>query len=143
MQRDLIVSQSIGVQASPAQVWHVLTTPEIIREYLFGTQTITDWQVGSNIVFQGEYDGQIYRDKGVILENKPYERLSYSYWSRFSGLADKPENYSTVTYTLTPQDDTHTLFTWTQEGYATQEGYEHSTKGMNAFLEQIKAIMER
>ncbi len=143
MQRDLIVSQSIDVNASPAAVWHALTTPEIIQEYLFGTQTITDWQVGSGIIFQGEYNGQTYRDKGVILENKPNEQLSYSYWSGFSGLDDKPENYSTVTYTLTPQDDTHTVFTWTQEGYASQEAYAHSKNGMSAFLEQIKAIMER
>lgn len=143
MQHDLIVSQSIDVNASPANVWHALTTPEIIQEYLFGTQTITDWQVGSTIIFQGEYDGHIYQDKGVILENKFNERLSYSYWSGFSGLADKPENYATVTYILTRLTDTHTLFTWTQEGYATQEGYNHSTNGMSAFLEQIKAIMER
>ena len=143
MRRDLIVSQSIDINASPANVWHALTDPNLIKEYLFGTETVTDWKVGSKIIFQGEYEGQIYRDKGIILENVPEKLLSYSYWSGFSGTEDKPENYSIVTYTLIRQDDAHTTFTWTQEGYATEEAYNHSTSGMGEFLEQIKAVMER
>lgn len=143
MRRDLIVSQSIDINASPSTVWAVLTDPERIKEYLYGTETITDWQVGSTIVFQGEYNGATYRDKGIILENVPNQLLSYSYWSGFSGAEDKPENYSTITYSLLRQDDTHTTFTWTQEGFMTEDGYNHSKNGMGALLSQIKEISER
>ncbi len=38
-------------------------------------------------------------------ENEQNKILSYSYWSGFSGLEDKPENYSLVTYTLESSDD--------------------------------------
>jgi len=143
---DLIVSGSIEVNASVSKVWDTLTNPQIIKEYLFGTETITDWQVGSDVIFQGvygEHGENRYKDKGVIMENIPNERLSYTYWSGFSGQEDKPENYSRVTYTLVPRGDNRTEFTWTQEGYANQEAYEHSLSGMPAFLEQVKAIMER
>jgi uncharacterized protein YndB with AHSA1/START domain len=143
MRQDLIVAKSIDIQASPETVWHVLTTPELIREYLFGTETVTDWKVGSEIVFQGEYENQTYRDKGIILENVPNRLLSYSYWSGFSGLEDKPENYSTITYTIQPKEVNLTEFTWTQQGYGSEEGYNHSVNGMEAFLKQIKAIAER
>lgn len=143
MRNDLIVSQSIDINASPARVWDVLTTPDLIKEYLFGTETVTDWKIGSEIIFQGEYGEQTYRDKGVILENVPNKLLSYSYWSGFSGLEDKPENYSTVTYTLRAENDNQTEFTWTQQGYATEEGYNHSVNGMSDFLKQIKEIAER
>jgi len=140
---DLTASQSIVVYATPAKAWNVLTNPEIIKEYLYGTETVTDWKPGSEIIFQGEYQGQKYHDKGVIQENILHEKISYTYWSAFTGTEDKPENYSLVILTLKKIDDNHTEFTWTNKGFATEAGYKHSVDGMTAFLEQIKAIMER
>ena len=145
MRDDLIVSESIDINAAPSKVWAGLTNPEIIKKYLFGTETITDWKVGSEIIFQGEYGENKehkYRDKGVIMQNVLNELLSYSYWSGFSGLEDKPENYSLVTYSLKSDDNKKTTFTWTQQGYATEEGYQHSLSGMKEFIEQIKQIIE-
>lgn len=143
MNQDLVVSQSININAPAAKVWEALTNPEIIKEYLFGTETVTDWQPGSTIVFQGEYGEIKYKDKGIVVENVLHQKVSYTYWSGFTGLEDKPENYSLVTYTLKNDTDDITNFTWTQKGFATEEGYQHSLGGMTAFLEQIKAIVER
>ncbi|MDB5283795.1 MAG: hypothetical protein JWO06_2870 [Bacteroidota bacterium] len=143
MRNDLVVSKSIDVNATPEKVWEALTNPEIIKEYLFGTETITDWKVGSEVIFQGAYEGHKYRDKGIVLENVPNQKLTYSYWSGFTGLADLPENYSTVHYTITPIDKDHTTFTWTQKGFANEEGKEHSESGMDAFIQKIKEIIER
>lgn len=142
MNHDLEVSESILINASAERVWEVLTTPAIISEYLYGTETITDWKPGSEIIFQGEYENTKYRDKGFILENIPLKKISYSYWSGFSGLADIPENYSTVIYLLEAKG-TQTLFTWQQKGFADESRLEHSKSGMPAFLEQIKGIAER
>ena len=143
MKHDLTISRSIDIAAAPAKVWDALTNPAIIKEYLFGTETITDWKIGSPIIFQGEYEGQQYRDKGFVVENMPDKYLSYHYWSGFSGLEDKPENYSLVTYTLTPKDDHTTTFTWTQKGFANEESLKHSESGMDVFLGSIKQIVER
>jgi uncharacterized protein YndB with AHSA1/START domain len=118
MRHDLEVSKSIDVNANPSKVWNALTNPEIIKEYLFGTETVTDWKVGSEIAFQGEYNGHKYRDHCKILQNVPNELLSYSYWTAFFGLEDMPENYSIVTYNLSPIDANHTKFSWTQKGFA-------------------------
>lgn len=146
MRHDLTVSQSVEINAPASKVWNALTNPEIIKEYLFGTETITDWKVGSDIIFQGEYGENKehkYRDKGIVKENVLNKLLSYSYWSGFSGLEDKPENYSLVTYTLKDTGNNQTIFTWTQKGFATEDGYQHSLSGMKEFLEQIKGIVER
>jgi uncharacterized protein YndB with AHSA1/START domain len=143
MNHDLSVSESIVINADLAKVWNVLTNPEIIKEYLFGTETLTDWKPGSDIVFQGEYQGHKYRDHGVIQENDFHRRISYTYWSGFSGLEDKPENYGLVAYDLAPIDSAHTTFTWTQRGYPDETRQAHSQSGMKAFLEQIKGIAER
>ena len=143
MNQDLVVSQSININAPAAKVWDALTNPAIIKEYLFGTETVTDWQPGSAVIFQGEYGEIKYKDRGVVVENILHQKLSYTYWSGFTGLEDKPENYSLVTYTLKNDTNDITNFTWTQKGFATEEGYQHSLSGMTAFLEQIKAIVER
>ncbi len=143
MRHDLTVSKSVDINADVAKVWHALTTPSIIKEYLFGTETITDWNVGSEIIFQGEYQGQNYRDKGVIREIVKDKRLTYSYWSAFFGLEDKPENYSLVTYLLTPKSSSVTTLSWIQKGFPNEEGFKHSESGMDAFLEKIKNIIER
>src|SRR5580704_15195085 len=132
MNLDLQASESVVIKADLAKVWDVLTNPEIIKEYLFGTETLTDWKVGSDIVFQGEYQGHTYRDHGVIKENIFHKRIGYSYWSGFSGLEGKPENYSLVIYDLAPVDNTHTTFTWTQKGYPDETHQAHSQSGMKA-----------
>ena len=143
MRDDLVVSKSIMINTEPSKVWKALTTPDIIKEYLFGTETLTDWKNGSEIIFQGEYNGAKYRDHGMILNNIPNQLLSYSYWSGFSGLEDKPENYSTVTYALKKKEDNMTELTWTQKGFTNEDNQKHSESGMDAFLSQIKEIVEK
>ena len=143
LKQDLISSGSVEINAPPSKVWNGLTTPAIIKEWLFGTETVTDWKVGSEIIFQGEYQGHKYRDKGVILETVLHKKMSWSYWTGFSGLEDKPENYSVVTWTLASGDNKKTTFTWTQKGFANEEGLRHSTTGMGEFLKKIKEVVER
>lgn len=142
MNRNLKVSKSISINASAEQVWETMTNPEKIKVYLYGTQTITDWEVGSPIIFQGEYQGHTYKDKGNVLENKKNEFLQYNYWSGFSGLEDQLENYSIVSYRIEPEDDNTVKFTWTQEGFASEEGQQHSENGLPGMLEQIKKLTE-
>ena len=89
MKKDLIASSNIKIQSTPEKVWNVLTNPEKIKEYLFGTEVKTDWEVGSPIIFQREYNGQKYLDKGNVIEKKENKLLKYNYWSGFSGLEDK------------------------------------------------------
>jgi len=138
MRHDLTVSKSVIINANQDKVWNALTNPEIIKEYLFGTETLSDWKVGSEIVFQGEYEGHKYRDHGVIVENLPKQKLSYSYWSGFSGLGDKPENYSVITYTLTVRGNNQTELTWTQKDMQTKRDTNIQKAEWTNFLKVLK-----
>lgn len=142
MNQDLIAQESIEVNSSHEKVWEVLTNPELIKKYLFGTEVRTDWEVGSPIVFQGEYNGKHYKDKGNVIENHPNKLLKYNYWSGFSGLADQPENYSMVTYTLEKLADHKVKLTWHQKGFSSEEGQKHTEKGLTGILAQIKELAE-
>ncbi len=143
MRDDLVVSGSVEINASIAEVWNGLTDPKVIKEYLFGTETITDWKIGSGIIFQGEYQGQKYKDKGIVKDFRLNKTISYRYWSAFTGLEDKPENYSLVTYDVERLSDNLTRLTWTQQGFANEEGYKHSESGIQQLLLNIKEVIEK
>ncbi|MBL0101429.1 MAG: SRPBCC domain-containing protein [Saprospiraceae bacterium] len=84
------------------KVWDGLTNSSLVKQYFFDTDMITDWIPGNPIIFRGAWEGKSYEDKGIVLEYKPLEKLSYSYLSNWSGKEDLPENYLKVTYEVWP-----------------------------------------
>ncbi|MBN4071005.1 SRPBCC domain-containing protein [Crocinitomix catalasitica] len=142
MNKDLKVLASVDIIAEVDKVWDALVNPEKIKVYLFGTETITDWQVGSAIIFQGVYEGDEYKDKGKVLENRPNEFLKYAYWSQFSGLEDKEENYSHISLLLEATAENQVKLTWSQQGFSNEKMKEHSESGLPALLDSIKTLVE-
>lgn len=129
------------INASLKNVWDALVTPETIKQYLFGTDTITDWKIGGPIIFQGTWEGVAYRDKGTILEFVPQKKLKYDYWSSFSKLEDKPENYQQISFELSEADN-KIILVLTQENIPGQAAKEHSEANWEMVLDQIKKIVE-
>ena len=139
MLKELTVKKTIEINADSSEIWDVLTNPDRIKLYLFGTEVITNWKIDTPIVFQGEYEGQQYKDGGTILAIETEKLLQYNYWSGFSGLENKEENYSIVTYELNSIDN-KTALTVTQQGFASEQAKEHSDKNWTMVLEKIKEI---
>ena len=141
MAKEYIAKASIIINMPTEKVWEALTTPEMIRQYLFGTQVTTDWQVGSSITYRGEWQGKAYEDKGKILQVEPQKLLVSTYWSSLSGLADIPENYNTVRYELSAEGS-RTQLTIIQDNNATQEDASHSEQNWKMVLDGIKNLLE-
>lgn len=97
MKNNLIAETSISVDATPVEIWKVLTTPKLVKKYLLGTDVTTDWKEGSAITYSGEYEGKKYNDKGIIKKIEPEKIFQTTYWSSMGGKEDKPENYKLVT----------------------------------------------
>jgi uncharacterized protein YndB with AHSA1/START domain len=142
MKDKLLTKVSITIDASTAQVWKAITTPEIVKKYLFGTTVSTDWKEGSPITYSGEYNGKEYHDKGIIKKVEPEKILQSTYWSSMSGVPDKPENYKLVTYSLSKKDF-KTILTLTQDNNANEEEKQHTTENWNMVLKKLKEIVER
>ncbi len=142
MATDKILNKTISINAPTSKVWNTLTNPDLIKEWLFGTKVISEWKVGTSILFTGNWQGTDYADKGKILKFDIEKVFQYNYWSGFSGLPDSPENYSVITFELTPKDNA-TFLTLTQSNFATETAYEHSDKNWEATLELMKKIIER
>ena len=141
MAAKLVARAAITIGADAARVWDALTDPVQIKQYLFGTDAVSDWKVGSPVVFRGEWQGTRYEDKGTILKALPGRLLSMTYWSSVSGLEDRPENYATVTYELAA-DGGGTRLTITQDNVADEKSREHSEKNWGSVLETMKKLLE-
>jgi len=94
MKKELTVKKTLEIKADTLKVWDALINPEKIKHYFFGIDVISDWKVGSPILFQYEMEGKEFKDKGNILAIEAGRLLQYNYWSSYSGLEDKLENYS-------------------------------------------------
>ena len=141
MKSNVTAKESIQVKASIARVWEALTDPSIIKKYFFGTNTITDWKVGSPITFAGEWKGQKYEDKGEIREVLANRLLQYTHFSPLTGEQDIPENYHVVTITLN-ENGGKTHVTLTQDNNPTDKSREHSEKNWSGMLEGLKKTVE-
>lgn len=150
MSKPIFIKNSIQIEASPAQVWNALINPEQTKKYMFGCETVSDWKVGSPLLWKGSYEGkEMVFVKGNIVELKPERFLAYTVIDPHSTIEDIPENYLTVTYDLKKEND-HTVLTVTQGDYSTvadgekryQDSYNNG-EGWNPILIAIKELVER
>ena len=141
MNKTLVARATIIINAPTSKAWSALTQPDLIKQYLFGTQVTTDWQVGSPITYKGQWEGKTYEDKGRILQIEPERLLVSTFWSSLSGLPDIPENYKTVRYELSAEGS-GTRLTIIQDNNATQEEANHSAQNWKFVLDGIKKILE-
>jgi uncharacterized protein YndB with AHSA1/START domain len=142
MGKKLIAKAEVRIHAPASKVWEALTKPELIKQYLFGTEVTTDWRVGSAITYKGEWNGKAYHDKGKVLQVQPEQLLVSTFWSSLSGLPDAPENYKTVTYTLSTRGDITTLVL-TQDNNETEEAVQHAQSNWNMVLGKLKDLVEQ
>ncbi len=142
MSVNLIAKSSTTISAPASRVWEALTKPEMIKQYFFGTQAISDWKVGSPLQFKGVWEGKEYTDKGIIVKSEPNKLFQYTYLSSFSGLADLPENYANISYELF-EDSGQTTLTVKQENIENEEVREHSEKNWAFVLKNLKEFLEK
>jgi len=141
MDKNLIARASITVNAPSTDVWNALVNTEAIKQYMFGTNVVSDWKEGSPIVWKGEWQGKSYEDKGVILQFKQGRTIQYSHFSPLSGLPDKPESYHTVTIELS-NEGTQTRVTLSQDNNPNEQSREHSEKNWGMMLTALKKFLE-
>jgi uncharacterized protein YndB with AHSA1/START domain len=139
---NLVATVSISIAAPNNKVWDALVNPEAIRQYFFGTTVVSDWHLGSPIVWKGDWQGKPYEDKGVILQFDPGRTIQYSHFSPLSGLPDKPENYHTVTVKLSASEDL-TLVSLSQDKNGSEEERVHSEQNWGMMLAALKKYLEQ
>ena len=137
----LTLTTELNFKAPASKVWQGLTDPEMVKAYFFGTNLESSWKVGEPITFSGEWDGKKYEDHGKILEIDPGRFLKYSYWSSMAGTDDKPENYATITYSLS-ENKGETILVITQDNIKDEEAKQHSEQNWKGVFDGLRKMIE-
>lgn len=149
MANELLVTSSITIDAPISKVWDALTNPEQTKIYMFGCEAISDWNVGGSLLWKGVWEGnEMVFVKGNIVQIEPEILLAYTTFDPNGTIEDIPENYLTVTYSLSEVDG-QTHFVVTQGDYNTvaegerryNEAY-NGGEGWNPILVAIKQLVE-
>jgi uncharacterized protein YndB with AHSA1/START domain len=137
------VEKSITINASPERVWDVLTKPEMIRQYMFGSDVHTTWKKGSPIMYSQEDGGRtIPRVSGTIRDILPPKFLKMN----ILGVQEKYKKPVKMSYVLEPAGDDITVLHIREEGFAEvddgEKRYEQSLEGWEIVLPKLKEVAE-
>ncbi len=139
---DFMANVAIEINSSRSEVWDALINPSAIKQYMFDADVESTWHEGSDITWKGEFNGETYEDKGVILQMESEKMLKYTHFSPLSGKADEPDNYQIVTVYLADGAD-KTEVSLTQENNTDENTRLESEKNWMVMLEGLKKYVEK
>jgi len=145
MAKELVVRRSIEIKVPAARIWEILTDPGHTVKYMFGCEVVSDWNIGSPLIWRGAADGVVYV-KGSLLALEKEKLFSFTVFDPNAGIEDTPSNYTTVVIELNAGNGSTTL-TVTQgdfTGMADAENRLMSTEaGWDMVLPKIKELAEK
>jgi len=144
MSPELVVRESITIDAPPEKVWEVLTEPRWTKQYMYGCEIVSDWKPGGSFAWRGG-DGITYV-KGTLRASEPGARLEFTTFDlNAKDLQDIPSNYTTVTMVLSRTGKSTELGVAQGDFAAVANGEKRysEAQGWGAILKQIKQLAEQ
>ena len=142
MEKGYIAKVSIEINSPITNVWKALIDPELIKQYMFGTEVISEWKAGSKIIWKGIWNNKPYEDKGVILTFKPTKMIEYTHFSPLEGKEDNSENYHTIQISLV-ENHSNTIVSLSQDNNDSEKAQLYSEKNWKSMLEGLKKVVEK
>jgi len=132
---------TIHLNAPIEKVWNALTKPELVKQWQYGSDLITDWKVGNEIRFRNEWESQVFEQWGTVLEIVPNQKIRYSLFFPRPELEDKPENHFIMSYVLS-QENQKVKLEIIQEDNRPGAVQEEAQGDENPILQGLKALIE-
>ena len=136
------IDKTIAIAAPVDKVYEALTTSELVVQYYPVSEVISDWQVGSEIIGKGSIDGQSFTDYGKIDRLVKNKEFQYTYWSTNHGTERTPENYLTISYTLS-KTDKGTVLNLSQRNIKSEQTYSQMLLVWDFLLSSLKNFVEQ
>src|ERR1700693_6577425 len=140
--KTLIAKSSIQINNTIDEAWKALVNPEIVEKYMLGSQQLSDWEKGSNIIWKKDFNRRKFVDKGEILEITPQKSLKYTHYSPASGKPDAPENYQTISVTL-QENAEGTTIELSSDNNASEKEKEMTEQIWAYYFQGLKIMMDR
>jgi uncharacterized protein YndB with AHSA1/START domain len=143
MAETFVARVSLTINAPRAKVWDALIDPEKIKQYILVSDVVSEWRVGSSIVWKSEFQGKPFEIKGTILRLEPQRLLEFDQ-SRpifHASRNVRPARYHRVTIELSGAE-TQTHLSLTEQGSTTERELAHSEGGWRLALGNMKALLE-
>lgn len=132
---------TIYLNAPIEKVWNALTKPELVKQWQYGSDLITDWKISNEIRFRNEWEGQVFEQWGTVLDVVPNQKIKYSLFFPRPELEDKPENYFIMSYILS-EENQKTKLEIIQEDNRPGAVQEEPQGEENPILQGLKALIE-
>lgn len=138
------INKTVNIDAPVSKVWNAMTNPALIKLWMSDSaiDVISDWQVGSPVIFRGGLHWISFENKGTIRQLDPEKVFQYNYLSSLSNLPDIPENYTEVRFVLTPIED-KTMVILTLSNFPDEIIYKHVNFYWNVTLGIFKKLCEQ
>lgn len=136
-----INSSTIKINAPIHKVWDIITKPEFVKLWQYGSDLLTTWESGSDIRFRTEWEDKVFEQWGKVLEFRPNEIVKYSLFAPRPDLEDKAENYFIMSYVLT-DDNGQTKLEIIQEDNRPNAIQEEPQGEENQVLRSLKQLAE-
>ncbi len=138
---EKIIKRQNILNAKPNIVWDTLTNPNKTKLFMFNCEAHSDWKVGGDIKWKGNFNGYETGEKGTILALMKNKHLKYTSIDPNFGIDDVPENYLHITYDLKEIDGKTQLTTSIENFNDDMERIGHIAKGWdNIVLPAIEKI---
>lgn len=148
MSKSMIIKKEVTFNAPNEKIWDLLTNPEMTKQYMFGCEVISHWNVGSSIIWKGftENGKEIIYVKGKITNITKGKSVSFTMFDPNIGIKDIPQNYVVLTYKLIEVKN-GTKLTITQGDFNGSENaekrYEESEGGWDLVIPIMKKLIEK
>lgn len=138
------LTRTLILNATPESVWLTLTRPEETKKFMFNCEAHSEWIVGSEIKWKGNYQGYESGERGKILEIEKNKRLKYSSIDPTIGIEVKRENFLHITYDLREFDNKTELTTNIENFNNDPNRIAHITSGWdNIVLPALEKIFNK
>jgi uncharacterized protein YndB with AHSA1/START domain len=143
---ERFIHKTVEINVPAGALWKILTDNEFIPQYMFGCNAETDWKPGSPLLWKGAADGKLYV-KGEIVTFAPPQLLEYTVIDPNNpALADIPENYLTISFTVSARGENASTLEIKQGDFTAvangEQRYNDTVGGDDFLLVAIKKLAE-
>ncbi len=137
----LATTTQIKLSIVAKDLWEYLTNPTLTTKYLFNCAVNCNWQVGSDITWEGTYNDQKVFQKGKLLAYDKNKSLKYTTIDPGSKYNDEAIHIIHVNYQVEQLGDDCQLTVQSATFDGDEERLEHIRQGWDMALSNLQKLI--